>query len=357
MIEPELSNNEPVRLAALRATRLLDTPLEDRFERLTRMVRKLLDVPIAAVSLVDADRQWFKSIQGLAVCQTSRAVSFCGHTILGIKPLIISNARADDRFKDNPLVTGEPYIVFYAGIPVKASNGRTIASLCVIDHKPRDLSADELKTLEDIASLVESEIRARPDCDIQRNMMMLTSATLGKSRVDELTRLWNEATIEEIRFLFHAEARKSCQSSAVIIARVDGDESMRSSSGAEAADEVIRQVAKRVLASARPIDAVGRSGANEFAVMLAPGTDRAECLAIAQRIRQRIAEKPITLTSGERCVTLSVGLGVNEKPNDNYGSVQLQAAQRAIESAQASGGNCVEYEFVEDDVAPGQIAA
>lgn len=357
MIEPELSNNEPVRLAALRATRLLDTPLEDRFERMTRMARKLLDVPIAAISLVDTDRQWFKSIDGLAICQTSRAVSFCGHAILNTKPLVVRDAREDDRFKDNPLVTGNPHIVFYAGIPVRASNGCTIATLCVIDHEPRDLSADELKTLEDLASLVESEIRVRPDCDIQRNMMMLASATKSTSRVDKLTRLWNAETIEEIRFLYHAEARKTRQSSAVIIARVDGDESLRSSAGPEDADEVIRQVAKQVLASARSIDAAGRSGPDEFSVLLAPGTDRAGCLAIAQQIRQRVAETPITLASGEHSVTLSIGLAYCQNPTDNYGSVQHRAAQHALETARSSGGNCVEYEIDETDDTSGRLAA
>ncbi|RNC82985.1 MAG: GGDEF domain-containing protein [Phycisphaera sp.] len=188
-------------------------------------------------------------------------------------------------------------------------------------------------------------------------MMMLASASQDTSRVDELTRLWNEETIEEIRFLYHAEARKSHRSSAVVIARVDGDESLRSSAGPESADEVIRQVAKRALASARSIDAVGRSGPDEFTVLLAPGTDRAGCLAIAQQIRQRVAETPITLASGEHSVTLSVGMGYCQNPTDNYGSVQHRAAQHAIESARSSGGNCVEYEFVEGDDASGKIAA
>ncbi|GAB5497352.1 MAG: sensor domain-containing diguanylate cyclase [Phycisphaerales bacterium] len=344
MIEPELSKDEPIRLMALRATRLLDTPLEDRFERLTRMARMLLDVPVAAVSLIDADRQWFKSIDGLSVCQTSRAVSFCGHAILNPKPFVISDARLDDRFKDNPLVTGEPHIVFYAGIPISAIDGSLIATLCVIDYKPREISTEEMTTLEDLAQLVETEIRKRPDCEIQRNLMLLSNASNGSDRVDEVTRLWNRESIDEMRFLSHAESRKRQLSSAVILADVDNHTQVLNAHGSEARDELLRQVAKRILSSIRSVDAVGRVGEDQFMVVLEPGSERGDCLAVAQRIRQRIAESPIALPKSEHDTSVSVGLGYHSLPTDNYGSAQLKAAERALASAKLSGKNRVAYE-------------
>src|SRR5277367_6063100 len=105
MISPPLPPNERQRLATLRSLKILDTPAEERFERITRLARRLFDVPIASVSLIDADRQWFKSIQGLDSCESPRSISFCGHTILKEEPLVVPDACADERFRDNPLVT------------------------------------------------------------------------------------------------------------------------------------------------------------------------------------------------------------------------------------------------------------
>src|SRR4029077_2723014 len=115
--------NEEQRLAALRALGILETPPEERFDRITRLAKRLFGVPIALISLVDADRQWFKSCQGLCVRQTARDRSFCGHALLSPKPMGIPDAPRDERFADNPLVRAEPGIRFYAGQPLKAADG------------------------------------------------------------------------------------------------------------------------------------------------------------------------------------------------------------------------------------------
>ncbi len=155
---PPCPGNEKDRLRALRARGLLDTAAEERFDRLTRLARRMFGVSIALVSLVDEDRQWFKSRQGLEVAETGRDVSFCGHTILGGDIFEIPDARADARFADNPLVTGEPHIRFYAGAPLSASDGYRIGTLCLIDSQPRQLSEDERRSLRDLADAVQAEI-------------------------------------------------------------------------------------------------------------------------------------------------------------------------------------------------------
>ena len=118
---------------------VLDTSPEERFDRLTRVAKRMFDVPIALVSLVDADRQWFKSCVGLSAAETSRDISFCGHAILGEDTFVISDARADERFADNPLVVGEPKIQFYAGCPLRALDGWKLGTLCIIDRTPRSM--------------------------------------------------------------------------------------------------------------------------------------------------------------------------------------------------------------------------
>src|SRR4051812_22533156 len=123
MLAAPKPENESARVATLRTLRILDTPPEERFDRLTRLARYMFDIPIALVSLVDENRQWFKSCAGLEARETTRDVSFCAHAILNDDILLIPDARADSRFHDNPLVTGEPRIRFYAGQPLAITNG------------------------------------------------------------------------------------------------------------------------------------------------------------------------------------------------------------------------------------------
>lgn len=160
MLEPAVPLDEASRLATLRGLNILDTPPEERFDRLTRLARHLIGVPIAVVSLVDSDRQWFKSCQGLDASETPRSISFCGHAILDDQLFIIPDALLDPRFADNPLVTGAPHIRFYAGQPLKAVDGSRLGTLCVIDSKPHHLTQIEQDSLRDLASLVENELNA-----------------------------------------------------------------------------------------------------------------------------------------------------------------------------------------------------
>ncbi|MDB5658257.1 MAG: diguanylate cyclase [Cypionkella sp.] len=129
--------DEEGRLEALRRYDVLDTPPEAPFDRLTELVRSVLGVPIAAVTLVDAERQWFKSIAGLNACETSLEISFCAHAIKKREPLVISDATLDMRFAKNPLVTGDPWIRSYLGIPLETPDGYNVGALCAIDTKPR----------------------------------------------------------------------------------------------------------------------------------------------------------------------------------------------------------------------------
>lgn len=159
MKTPDQPKNEAQRLSALEATELLDTQPEERFDRVTRLAARTFNVPICLVSLVDKDRQWFKSCFGLGVRETARDISFCGHAILDANTFVVENALQDERFADNPLVTGEPGIRFYAGAPLEDRNGFRLGTLCLIDKEPRVFSPDDQKILRDFADLVEREFR------------------------------------------------------------------------------------------------------------------------------------------------------------------------------------------------------
>ena len=156
--EPKLPLTEDTRIETLRALKILDTPPEERFDRLTRIAKSTFNVPTAIVSLVDEDKQWFKSSVGIEVRETPRTVSFCGHAILEDDFFVVRNAKKDERFYDNPLVQGAPWIRFYAGYPLKALNGEHMGTFCIIDYKPRSFSDKERAILKDLASMAEREL-------------------------------------------------------------------------------------------------------------------------------------------------------------------------------------------------------
>ncbi|MGX5915585.1 sensor domain-containing phosphodiesterase [Aliidiomarina sp. Khilg15.8] len=158
MQSPQIPNNELERLDALLQTNLLDSLPESRFDRITRLAQSFFDVPIALVSLLDAERQWFKSKQGLSVTETHRDFSFCGHAILDSQISEVPDASKDPRFADNPLVTGAPFIRFYAGVPLYTDEGYAIGTLCIIDTKPRQLNAVDHAVLRDLADIAALEI-------------------------------------------------------------------------------------------------------------------------------------------------------------------------------------------------------
>lgn len=191
MIAPHQPANEAERLTALNALEILDTPPEERFDRITRLVSEFFKVPIAYVAMVDANRQWLKSSCGWNVKETGRDISFCGHTILQDQTLIIPDAKKDARFADNPMVINEPYVRFYAGRPLRAF-GQKVGTLCLVDHEPREVSAEELKTLDEFAAMVEHELTMLDVIHVQRELLE-TKEALIESR-QHLAQELKEAT-------------------------------------------------------------------------------------------------------------------------------------------------------------------
>ena len=206
MITPRRPSNEDERLAHLYSLDVLDTPAEERFDRITRLAKGLFEVPIVLISLVDEKRQWFKSRQGLTACETSREISFCGHAILGDELLVIEDATADERFHDNPLVVQEPEIRFYAGCPLRDAAGLRLGTLCLIDTRPRRLSAAAREQLRDLGRIAEGELSI-----LKLGLTQLEQVGWEpddrRQLLDEVTGTWNEGAMLEI-------ARRGIQRSA-----------------------------------------------------------------------------------------------------------------------------------------------
>ena len=155
---PPRPDDEQERLAALRNMRILDTEKEERFDRFTRMAAAMFGVPVAMVSLIDEDRQWFKSSCGLGDNETPRELSFCAHAIVERKIMIVPDALLDPRFADSPIVINEPRIRFYAGCPLVLPGGPCVGTLCLIDTRPRHLDEEGMRLLRDLADMVLQEL-------------------------------------------------------------------------------------------------------------------------------------------------------------------------------------------------------
>lgn len=162
MLPAPIPVDDAERLKALHELLILDTPPEERFDRVVAFASQEFDVPIALVSLVDRNRQWFKARVGLQACETSRDISFCGHALEEPQPLVIPDALADPRFADNPLVLGAPFIRFYAGAPLRLPGSAVVGTLCLIDTRPRQLDRTDLAILGSLRDLVVQELLGQP---------------------------------------------------------------------------------------------------------------------------------------------------------------------------------------------------
>ena len=171
--------NEAERLRTLRSYRILDTKPEERFDELTRLAALICGVPISLISLIDTDRQWFKSRYGLDVEETPRAQAFCTHAIMQPDMFVVPDATKDERFAHNPLVTGNPHIRFYAGAPLAARDGHLLGTLCVIDHEPHTLTEAQKEALKIVGRLVIANFELRRDLQELRDALAARDAAEG----------------------------------------------------------------------------------------------------------------------------------------------------------------------------------
>lgn len=293
MIAPPLPADETARLATLRVLQVLDTPSDERFDRLTRMAKRLFNVPIALISLVDADRQWFKSAQGLEVSETPRDVSFCGHAILSDDILLVPDAHLDPRFADNPLVTGPPHVRFYAGCPVRAPSGHRLGTLCLIDRQPRGFDVDEQATLRDLASLVEQHF-----------------AALYMAMVDDLTGLANRRGFESQAGHVLALCQRQSWPATLLFFDLDHFKQINDRYGHGEGDWVLKSFADLLRYCLRASDVIARLGGDEFVVLLS-GTALSQMGPALERLHRQLEALNLRAQRGYQ-VGFSVGIASME---------------------------------------------
>lgn len=280
MLYPSKPNNEALRIQTLRELNVLDTSPEERFDRLTRLAKRLFNVPIALVSLVDADRQWFKSCVGLDVSETSRDISFCGHAILGDQILTVPDAGLDERFYDNPLVVGAPGIRFYAGCPLTVTNGSKLGTLCLIDIKPRDLDDEDRALLRDLARMAEQEL-----------------AAVQMASMDELTLLSNRRGFEALARHALGVCKRLEKPATLLFFDLNDFKQINDTYGHAEGDGALKTFADVLRIAFRESDVIGRLGGDEFVALLT-AADHVETSAIMARLREILDERNATLKRG-----------------------------------------------------------
>ena len=313
---------EAERLEALDRLDALDAPRDEAFDGIVRLVKNIFDVPIAIVSVLDAHRQLFKACIGLEGEERDRNTTFCTQAILSPQATVVSDAALDPRFADNPHVTGEPHIRFYAGAPMKTSDGHNIGTVCAIDTRPRAFGEREVAILEDLAALAMEHLE-----------------TLHLADVDMLT-----ATLT--RRAFHTQGSRAVALASrhkynlsLVVFDIDHFKSINDSFGHAAGDLVLADVAAACTSCLRGSDIFGRIGGEEFAMLL-PHTGRQGALEAAERMRKAVAGMPFEPEGVPYQVTASFGVSTLDLSARDITGL-LANADAALYQAKAEGRNRV----------------
>ena len=331
--------DEPARIAALNRLLVLDTPPEEQFEKITSLIRAVLDVPIAAVSLIDVDRQWFKSIQGFECIETPRDISFCTHTITARSALNVGDTHADPRFCNNPLVINPPHIRAYLGSPLMTSDGYNVGALCVIDMRKRDFLPQQVAMLATFAALVvdELELRLIAHCDV------LTGAMSRRAFLERV-----EAQMPGRQSAGRQMPGRSSGPSTLAILDIDFFKAINDRYGHPVGDTVLRHVVTACQDQLGPGDVIGRLGGEEFGVLF-NGRNLMSAHAAVERLRMAIAAIIFDFESDLR-VTASFGLS-ELRPGTL--DVVMSEADAALYMAKRQGRNrCCSFGNANDAAIP-----
>ncbi len=340
-----LPANEVQRLAALHALAVMDTPPEAEFDALVNAAAAVCDMPISLISLIDTDRQWFKANHGLeGATQTPRDTAFCAHAILQDELFEVPDASLDERFADNPLVADVPDIRFYAGAPVRLSNGHCIGTICVIDRQPRQLSDRQREVLRCLAQATAQAMEGRLALKQVRGLVgdLSRAAVEAQHRAthDPLTGLFNRADFEpRLQTALDAAKADPAQTHALLCIDLDHFKIVNDTCGHAAGDRLLQQIARMLCDAVRQGDAVARLGGDEFAVLL-KGCSAAAAQAVGKKICAAFDDFRFVHGEHRMKVGTSIGLvAVDSQWADT--AALMQAADACCYAAKQGGRNRV----------------
>lgn len=321
----ETVQREKERLAALESLDLLNSPRDEGFDRIVRLIQQVFGVEIGLVSLIDAHRQWYQACAGLSGDEVPREDTFCRYVVHNEEPMVIQDATQDSRFVSHAAVTGPEHIRFYAGVPLKTRDGHTIGTVCAIDRRPRSFGRRDLSILQELAGAAMDRIE-------------LLQAASTDSLTEALTR---RAFKREAEQLIAAALRHRHDLSCLVF-DVDHFKAVNDSYGHAAGDEVLKMVAATCRANLRTSDLLGRLGGEEFAVVLSHiGAD--DAMRTAEKLRAAIAARFVDGDFGRISVTASFGGSALSMVGRDIETLLAQA-DAAMYRAKGDGRNrCVSW--------------
>ena len=328
-----LPQEEAERLMALEAYHILDTPRDPLFDHMTELAAQICDAPMALISLVDRHRQWFKSSLGVSgISETPRAFSFCAHAIRGKGVMEVPDTLLDPRFSDNPLVTGYPHFRSYAGMPLYTSDGFALGTLCVLDHQPRTISEAQRRALSQLSRLVVALLEQRKT---DQKLAYL-------AQFDALTGLPNRYLLRDRMTQSMARAERSGKLMTVLVLNLDDFKLISNGHGHAVGDQLLAEVAHRLLSCTRAGDTVSRLVGDEFGIALSDIGHPEEAAQVAQKFLGTLV-RPFTLDSGVE-IYLSASLGVALFPADGRDSDELlKNAEVALHRAKEQGRDSCQF--------------
>lgn len=321
--------NEDGRLAALIALDILGTERTTEFDIFPLLAKGLFSTPIAAISLVDKDRQWFKASVGLSMSETPRDHSFCAYAILNpAETFCVPDATKDPRFVDNPLVTGDLGLRFYAGAPIMGPDGHTLGALCVIDREPRTVSAETLQQLQQLAVGVGSALKLHASIQELRKLAI----------TDALTGLENRAGFNQrLRAAFVRRKEAPASRVGLLFLDLDGFKAINDLFGHAGGDAALREVTHRLRSVTRPRDAVSRFGGDEFCILVEDVQDPADLHALGSRIHAKLAE-PFLIERQAVPLRTSIGIAVCSAGSSDPETLVCKADTALYDAKQAGRG-------------------
>jgi diguanylate cyclase (GGDEF)-like protein len=312
--------DEDQRLRELERYCILDADSDEHFERILDLTAAIFRTPIVAISLVEADRQWFLARRGLAVRETPRDMAFCAHAIVHDEVMVVPDARADERFRSNPLVFADPHIRFYAGAPLQTPEGHNLGTLCVIDREPRDLSPQQRELLHHLGQLAMRELELRRLAHLCPITGLATRHTFLRIAAREFDR-----------------ARRDQDPLSLLLFDLDNLRLINNRWGHLAGDQVLSDVVQLARTFLQPQDFAARLGDGEFALLLVGiGCDQA--MALADGLRTAVAHLSGVHSHSDFCLNITGGLTVLA-PSDQRFTDLIHRAERALELAKGNGRN------------------